>query len=391
MNDQRFKQLRSSALAVGLVGAVIAVAGLFLSEPQQFFQSYLAAYLFWFGLTMGALAVLLLHYLVTGGWGYLIQPGLEAVTRGIWLAPILFLPIVLGLPALYPWARPEALSDPVVQNKALYLNVPFFLIRAGLYFAIWLGLSRLLVGWSSRAEYTLDPVYRRRRQQLSAVGLILYVLTMSFAAIDWIMGLNPEWVSTIFGLLLVTGQALAGMALGIALLPSGLRYQALADWATPNRIRDLGALLLTLVIFWAYIAFSQYLIVWSGNIPREVTWFIDRSEGGWILLFLIVLVVQFGLPFAALMSLQAKRSLRIVGGLSLAILVMRWLDTIWMVLPAFHPQQIALHWLDFILPVALGGLWVAVLFRNLERAQPPLLPVENRLSDMAEERQGTVR
>jgi hypothetical protein len=316
---------------------------------------------------------------------------LEAAAKGIWLASILFLPIVLGLPALYPWARPDALADPAVQNKALYLNVPFFLIRAGLYFAIWLGLSRLLVGWSSQVEYSLDPVYRRRRQQVSSVGLILYVLTMSFAAIDWIMSLNPEWISTIFGLLLVTGQALTGMALGIALLPIGLRHKSLAAWATPNRIRDLGALLLTLVIFWAYIAFSQYLIVWSGNIPREVTWFIDRSEGGWILLFLIVLVVQFGLPFAVLLSLQAKRSLRIVVGLSLAILVMRWLETVWMVLPAFHPQQITLHWLDFVLPVALGGLWMAVLARNLERAQAPILPAQAYLSEVAGERPGTLR
>lgn len=381
-------------LAAGLVGGILAILGIFLSGPERFFQSYLAAYLFWFGLTMGALAVLFLHYLVTGGWGFLIQPGLEAATRAlVWMA-LLFLPLVFGLQDLYPWAQPEAVAaNPLLQHKAPYLNTPFFLFRAGLYFMVWLLLSQRLIAWSRRQEYIEDPVYRRRRQQLSSAGLILYVLTMTFASIDWIMSLNPEWVSTIFGFLVITGQALSGLALGIALLPLLLRSEPLASWGTPGRIRDLGALLLTMVIFWAYIAFSQYLIIWSGNIPREVTWFIDRSEGGWIWLFLAVLAIQFILPFIVLLSLQAKRNLRIITGLSLAIVVTRWGETFWMVMPSFYPQRLTLHWLDLALTLAIGGVWATAFLWNLNRTPTPLIPSAGREEHAAipGQRQGTVR
>jgi hypothetical protein len=248
------------------------------SFPEQFFRSYLVAFLFWQGLSLGALAILMLVYLMGGRWGYLVRQALEAGSKTLWLAALLFAPLVFGLSSLYPWARPEALAaDPLLQAKSVYLNVPFFLVRTVLYFIIWIVLARLLIGWSRIPEYTSDPVLRRRFQRVSSLGLILYVLTMTFASIDWIMSLQPDWVSTIFGLLIITGQALAGLALGIAVLPLVADIPPLSGLAHPGRFRDLGALLLTMVVLWAYIAFSQYLIIWSANIPREATCYLNRS------------------------------------------------------------------------------------------------------------------
>jgi hypothetical protein len=313
---------------------------------------------------------------VTGGWGYLIQPALEAGSKTLWLVAVLFLPLIFGLTYLYPWARPEVVAaDTVLQHKAIYLNVPFFLIRAALYFLVWFVLTRVLLRWAHSPEYTLDPVYRRRRQRISALAILLYVLTVTFASIDWIMSLQPDWVSTIFGFLMVSAQALSGLALGIALLPVLVQVQPVARLANPQRFRDLGALLLSLVIFWAYIAYSQYLIIWSGNIPREVTWYLNRS-GDWTWVLVAVLAVQFILPFVVLLSMRAKENLRIISGLSFAILAIRWADTYWTVAPTFQPQGISLHWLDLVLPIAIGGLWVALYIWNLEHTKPPILPVE---------------
>jgi hypothetical protein len=370
-------RIQRAGLIAGLVAAAIGAAGFFLSGPDRFFQSYLVAYLFWIGLTLGAMSILMLHLLASGAWGYLIQPALEAGSKTMWLMAVLFLPLIAGLPFLYPWARPEVVAaDPVLQHKAPYLNVPFFLIRAVLYFLVWLLLTRVLTRWAHSPKYTLDPVYRRRRQRISALAIIVYVLTVTFASIDWIMSLEPHWVSTIFGFLIVSAQALGGLALGIALLPALVQVEPVARLTNPQRFRDLGALFLSLVVFWAYVAWSQYAIIWSGTIPREVTWYLSRSSGGWTWVFIAVLAVQFILPFAVLLSLRAKENLRIISRLSLAILAIRWADIWWTVAPSFHPQGISFHWLDLVLPIAIGGIWIALFFWSLERTPPPVLPVE---------------
>jgi hypothetical protein len=370
-----FRRLRPFALITGLAAAGLAIAGLFLSGPEQFFRSYLAAYLFWSALPLGALVITMLHTLVGGNWGYPIRQSLEGASQTLWLAALMFVPLAFGLPYLYPWAQPDLVAaSPVLQHKSLYLNVPFFLLRSGLYFAFLILFSRLILRRAQDPRSLADPLLKRRLQQLSAVGLVVYGLLMTFAAFDWIMSLQPEWVSTIFGMLTVLGQALAGMALGIALLPLFSARPPLVDWIIPRTIRDLGALLLTLVVVWAYLAFSQYLIIWYGNIPREAIWYVTRFSGGWIWLILLVIAVQFLLPFAALLSLRAKRSLRVIAGLSLGILAMRWVDTYWQVMPAFSPEGLAFHWLDLVLPLALGGLWTAVYLWRLERTAPPPLP-----------------
>lgn len=371
--DPRFQRLQRGAIIAGALGLLAALAGLLLGQVPRFFQAYLVAFLFWSGISLGALAITMLHYLVGGGWGIVIRRVGEAASKTLWLTAVLFVPLVFGLAYLYPWARPELVAaDPVLQHKSLYLNVPFFIIRAIVYFAVWIGLSQVLTRWAEEPEHFYNLERRRNLQRLSAIGIIVLVLTVTFASIDWVMSLEPAWFSSIFGFLIITGQVLAGLAFVLMILPLLVHRQPLSSFVTPGLFRDLGALLLTMVILWAYMSFSQYLIIWYGNIPREVTWYLNRSTGGWVWLIVLVFVIQFVVPFLVLLSLQAKRNLRLLAGLSIAILIIRFVEYHWLVIPSFHPEGLSLHWLDFALPLALGGAWIPAFIWHLRRTPPTL-------------------
>ena len=360
--------IRLGSLAAGIVALMLIAAGAFLSGLSQLLQSYLYAYMFWLGITLGSLAITLLYLMMGGGWGLVIRRVSEAASKTLWLSALLFVPILLGMPYLYPWARPDVVaSDPLLQHKSLYLNVPFAIARAVLYFAIWGYLVRGLSRWSQRASQEIDPGDRRRFQRFSAFGLILYFLSMTFASVDWVMSLQPDWLSTIYGMLIVTGQALSGLAFAILLLPVLVQKDQLAEVITPRHYRDLGALLLTSVMLWAYLAFSQYLIIWYGNLPHEVSWYLDRTTGGWEWIGLVILIFQFALPFTFLISLRAKRNPRILTGLAILIVLVRLGEWFWEVVPAFHPSDFTIHWLDLITPVAIGGLWLAAFLWHFER------------------------
>jgi hypothetical protein len=368
---QRF--VRLSGL-VGLVGLILAAAAGALVGFHQFFQSYLFSYMFWLELSLGPLAIAMLHYLVGGRWGMALRRPLEAASRNILLMAVLFIPLALGTQHLYPWARPDVVAqDAILQHRTLFLNLPFFLIRAGIYFLVWTLLAYGLTRWARRPAYYADPEKRSRLGRLGAFGTILFGLTMSFAAVDWMKSTDPHWYSSIYPLLIITGQFLGGMAFGIALSPALAARTRLGWFITRNIYRDLGALLLSAVLIWAYIAFSQYLIIWSANIPHEVTWYLDRS-GGWTWVLLFLLAGQFILPFMFLISLWAKRSPRILVTLSLIILFMRLVDYFWNIKPSFSPGVVSLHWMDILAVLAIGGLWLAAFAWNLART-PLVLPV----------------
>lgn len=368
---------------VGLAALVLLGAGGFLAGFRPFLQAYLFSYMFILELSLGALAVALLHYLVGGRWGAIIRRPLEAAARSIWILIPLFIPIVLGLQYLYPWAQPEVVAaDAVLQHRTPYLNLPFFLARAVVYFVVWGLLVWRLTAWSSRPEYTADPEQLSRFQRWSAFGLIFLGLTMSFAAIDWLQSLDPHWYSSIYPLLIIIGQVLGGLALAIFLTPGLAERTELGRFITRNQYRDLGAFLLAFVLVWAYMAFSQFLIIWGANLPHEVTWYLDRS-GGWTVVYLVVLVVQFALPFMVLMSLSAKRNKRILVWLSGLILLMRLVDYLWQVKPTFSPGVVTLHWMDLLAPVALVSLWLAFFAWNMKRT-PLILPVNPPLTEEEE-------
>jgi len=374
--DLRVDRIQRIALFIGLIGFVLSAAGVFLSDPGQFFYSYLFAYLFWFGISLGSLAGVMLHYLVGGNWGLVIRRLLEAAAKTLWLMVLLFLPLIIGLPHLYPWANPEIVAaDPLLQGKSPYLNIPFFILRAILYFAIWIVLMALLTRWSRQPEVFTDPVLRRRFQRVSAFGLILYFLTMTFASVDWLMALQPIWISTIYGMLIIMEQLLSGLAFAVLFLPFLLaRHLALREAVSPGHIRDLGAFLLTAVVLWAYLAFFQYLVIWSGDLPREVIWYIIRFSGGWLYVGLFIVFLQFGLPSIVLLSAQAKQNPQVLAGLGLIILAGNLVDYFWQVAPVFRPSGFSIHWLDLSLPVAIGGMWFAAFTWMLNRTPQTIYP-----------------
>lgn len=361
-------RIRLGALAAGIIALLLIAVGALLSGLGQLFQSYLYAYMFWLGITLGSLAIALLYLMVGGGWGLVIRRVSEAASKTLWLSALLFIPLLFGLQYLYPWAKPELVaSDPLLQHKSLYLNVPFTIARAVLYFAIWGYLVRGLSYWSHHAAMQADAGDRRRFQRFSAFGIILYFLTMTFASVDWVMSLQPDWLSTIYGMLIVVGQALSGLAFALMLLPLLIEQDRLAEVLTPRHYRDLGALLLTSVMLWAYLAFSQYLIIWYGNLPHEASWYLARTTGGWQWIGLVILLFQFALPFTFLISLRAKRNPRVLTGLAILIILVRLGEWFWEVIPAFHPGNFAIHWLDLVTPVAIGGLWLAAFLWHYER------------------------
>lgn len=363
------------ALVTGVTGLVVCAVGAFFN-PEQFFQSYLFAYLFWLGLALGCLAGVMLYHLVDGAWGFVIRRLLETGAMLLPLLALLFVPLVFGLSELYPWARPEEVAeDAVLQHRSAVMNVPFFLLRVVLYFAIWIGMAFLLNRWSLEQDRTGDPVLTVRMRMLSGPGLVLYVLTMSFAAWDWGMSLEHHWYSTIYGVLFVTRQALGALALAIVLVALLSRREPLAGVITTRHFHDLGNLLLAFVILWAYMNLSQFLIIWSGNIPEEVTWYIARTEGGWGWVARFLIVFEFILPFLVLLWRRSKRTVSILSLLAAGIVLLYLVDLFWVIVPSFHEGEFRVHWLDFLTPIGIGGLWVAAFAWGLKRK--PLVPLHD--------------
>lgn len=365
---------RPALLAGGAAFFACAIGGFF--QPDQFFRSYLFAFLFWAGIALGCMAVAMLHHVTGGAWGLAIRRPLEAGMRTLPLVVVLFLPIALGLPRIYEWAHPEAVAaDPILKHKSLYLNVPFFLGRAAVYFGAWLVLAYFLNRWSLEQDATGDRTIARRLQLLSSAGLVLYGLTVTFASIDWAMSLEPHWFSTMYGVLFIAGQGLSAFAFIIAVLILIAGSAPLARFVEAKHYHDLGKLMLAFVMFWAYVSFSQYLIIWAGNLPEEIPWYLRRLQGGWGWVGAALVVLHFALPFFLLLPASANRNPRILLGVAGLVLFMRLVDVFWLTRPAFAEGGFHLHWIDLLAPVAVGGLWLAAFLRQLGKR--PLLPVND--------------
>ncbi len=362
------------ALTVAGLAIVLSAIGGFLN-PAQFFHSYLCAFLFWLGISLGSVAILMLHHLVGGLWGFVIQRILETAGRLLPLMALLFIPILIGMPYLYEWTHVEATEIAVLKHKSLYLNVPFFVVRTVLYFAIWTSMAFLLARWSRRVDETGDPELVVRMEQLSGPGLVIYSLTMTFAGVDWAMSLEPEWYSTIFGMLFLVGQVLSALCFAVIVMCILADRKPLAEVVTPKQFHDLGNLLLTFVMLWAYIAFSQFLIIWSGNIPEEAIWYQHRLHGGWQWVGLTLITLHFGVPFMILLQSRAKKRAGVLSKIAIGLLVLRLVDLFWIVSPALHTKGLSIHWLDLVTPAAIGGLWVAAFAWQLKGAA--LLPMRD--------------
>ncbi|MBI1881548.1 MAG: hypothetical protein HYR94_25485 [Chloroflexi bacterium] len=381
LNPQTLNVIRLGGLIAGGVGLILGIAGAFLS-PEQFWQSYLLAYIFWLQFPLGCLALVMLHHLVGGRWGFVIRRFLETGAMTLLLMAVLFVPLLFGLSTLYIWTDPDTVAQsPLLQHKSVYLNIPFFLARTVLYFVVWIGLAYGLNRWSLQQDRTAEPALTARLRRLSAMGMILYFLTATFAAYDWLMSLEPAWYSSIYGVLFMVGQVLAALAFAVIGLNWLSKCRPLAELVSRSEFNDLGNFMLGFVMIWAYISFSQFLIIWSANIPEEAVWYVHRSQGGWQWVGVLLILFQFVLPFLVLLSRRAKRQAWLLSILAMLIIGMRLVDLFWLIVPAFHPSGLHFHWLDVVLPIGMGGLWLAVFTRQL--AGKPLLPRHDpRLQEM---------
>ena len=365
-----------AGLIVGGVGLVVAVAAALVGAPlEQFFRGYLIGFMFCLGIALGSMAVAMIHHLTSGGWGMVARRPLEAAARTIPLLTLYFIPIALfGMQPLYLWARPEAVAaDPILQQKTPYLNVTFFFIRAAFYFIVWNALALTLSRWS-REQDALGPRpigAERKFRFLSASGLLLYALTITFASIDWVMSLDPHWFSTIFGILFMGGQGLAALAFVIIVLATIRDLPPVAGVIRPLHFHDLGKLMFAFVMLWAYFSFSQFLIIWSGNLPEEIPWYLERMHGVWGVVAIALVLVQFAAPFLLLLSRELKRNARMLRNVALVVLGMRFFDLLWLI----KPGASGLHWMDFALPAGLFGLWLFVFVGELRKR--PALPVHD--------------
>jgi hypothetical protein len=375
-------RLQIPALIAGAIALVAAIVG-GLGHADLFFRGYLVGFLFCVSIPLGALGLLLLQYLTGGAWGIAIRGVTEAAVRTLWLTALMFIPIVVGIHSIFIWSHEDHVqADPILQHKAAYLNSGFFTGRGIFYFAVWLVVGWLLLKWGREFERSGDPKVALNLRHLGGGGLLLLALTVTFSAIDWAMSLDPHWFSTIWGMSFMVGHMLAGMTFSILVLVAVSRTEPVASFLRPSHLRDLGNLTLAFTMLWAYMSFSQFLLIWYGNLQEEVTWYIPRMHGGWGFISSLLIVFHFFLPFFLLLMRQIKdrpATLRVVAAM---LLLMHFIDLLWIVVPTL--AEVASHggggdhavphfgWLDVVPGIGLFGIWFGVFVMSLRKGD--LLP-----------------
>ncbi|MCU0305535.1 MAG: hypothetical protein MUC56_15885 [Thermoanaerobaculales bacterium] len=364
----------ASAAACAAVGLVGTAAASFLGSRAEggvdaLLQTYLVSFAFFLSLSLGALFFVMLQHVTRAGWSVVVRRVAEATASNLWLMVVLAVPVVLGMARLYHWAHPGAADhDPLLAGKAGFLNPGFFTIRLVVYFAVWCLLAWFFTSASRRQDATRDPALTRRMEVVAAPGIVAYALTVNFAAFDLLMSLDPHWFSTIFGVYYFS----ASVVLFFAVMPVlfvWLQAQGLLRRAvTVEHYHDLGKFLFAFTVFWAYIAFSQYMLIWYGNIPEETQWFLKRQTGGWTAVSLLLLFGHFVAPFLLLISRHVKRRPLLLATIGVFVAFMCWVDMYWLVIPEFSPGVARFGWLDVAVFLGMAGIYSAVLVWRLGRA-----------------------
>lgn len=381
-------RLQSGGIAVGGVALLLGFYGA-MKSPAAFYQAYIFSYMLILGLTLGSLGLLMLQHLTGGIWGMVIRRPLEAASRNLIMVLVFFVPIVLGMKYLYSGNGDETgwLNAPKTGEHALslwqqsYLTQGGFLFRAVIYFGIWIILMLVFNAWSKNQDQQTDGEgIKQKMKKLAAPGVILYILAMTFAAIDWVMSISPRWASTIYGFIFVAAQAIASMALMIAVIVLLSGSEPMNKVINKRHLHDLGKWLFAFNMLWAYFEFSQLLIIWSGNLPEEISFYRSRLSGQWGVVAVLDLLFNFAVPFLLLLSRDVKRTASVISKLAVWMIFMRLVDLYWMTKPEFTVSAVP-TWLDVVVPVALIGLWLGMFAMNLK--QRPLLPVgDPRLSEV---------
>ncbi len=374
------KKLRTIALPVGLLGLAASAFG-FVQDREAFAVSWLMGWTFWFYLSLGALGWLMIFHLTSGRWGYVLQRPLEAAARIMPVMFVLFIPVLLSIPELYSWARPEVIAkDPIVQHKLAYLNAQGFVVRCVIYFIIWTALAYLLSNGSRKAGAESSPDTVRRLRVISAPGLVAFGLAATFASFDWLMSLEPHWFSSIYGAVFMVAAGLSTMLFLAVVMHVLAGREPLKGVITPQQFHDFGNWCFAFTILWTYMNFSQFLIIWSGNLYEETFWYFQRAKGGWVEVSSVMAVVLFALPFILLLFRANKRNSRILAMIALPVFIFRYLEVYWLVGPSFRPVAVC-HWMDVAAMAGVGGLWLWLFANCLKKA--PLLSGDARFVDFA--------
>ncbi len=363
------------ALTVGLIGLAAGAAG-FAVNPERFFYAYLTAFAYWVSLALGALFFTMLHHLTGAMWSVVIRKIAEAVASVLPWMFLLCIPFLLGIPYLYEWSHADVVAvDHLLQKKAAFLNIPFFVIRTIVYFAIWSVISYFLVRASRAQDRGHTEAMQMRMRRVSAIGMILFALSTTYAGYDWLMSLEPHWFSTIFGVYYFAGGLLGVIALLIVIALFLRRQNVLKDVITVEHYHDLGKLMFGFTIFWTYIGFSQYFLIWYANLPEENFWYLNRWVGSWKAISMIILFGHFVIPFCVLLFRAVKRSFTGLALIAGWILLMHWVDMYWLVLPTLLKEGAQMSWMDVSTMAGIGGLFFFFFWRQFSR--DPLVPVSD--------------
>ncbi len=381
---------RTLALGVGGIGLIVWAIGLYFNTEQAL-RSWLLGFIFWAGIGIGSLGVLLLQYLTGGAWGVVVRRTVEAATRTLPVIIILFLPLAFGITSLYEWTHLPA-TDHIMEHRGWYMTTWGWIFRSVGYFAVFGVMVYLLNKWSAEQDQAASnedsAALLGKATAFSGPTMVVFCLVVSFAVVDWVMTLDPHFFSTMWGLLFVAGWALSCFCFVVVILAY------LSDKAPMNRVigkrhfHDLGKLMLALVMVWAYFNFSQFLIIWAGNIPEETGWFLTRMKGGWGYIGVILIFFHFAFPFLVLLQQDFKRRAKWLATLAIFILVMRLFDMAYLISPSpridahgLEQGAFIISWMDFVAPIAVGGIWLWWFFGELMKR--PLVPAKDPFFEKA--------
>lgn len=370
--QHRVTRFQLIALVIGVIAGVVTIIGAF-SNTQQFFFSYLFGFLFWLGLSMGCFAVSMMHQLTGGRWGWPTRRFLEAGFMVLPLMLVLFVPIFCGLHYLYPWARPADVSaDKVLRDRHVYENGLWYIVRQVVFLLALIWMAVRIRMWSVRQDSTTDAFPTRRARFISGPGLVIYSLLGTFASIDWIVSLEPHWYSTMFGVIVLIGQILTAYAFSVIMIVAFKGEPTVGAVLNKTQYHQLGNLLLAFVLFWTYVSFGEFLIIYSGDIPHELQWYLHRIAGNWKIVLWAIAIFHFFVPFYLLLFRAVKKHIGPLTTMACMIFVMHIVHTYWLVMPAFHHDNLKVSWMDFTAPLAIGGFWFAFFLGRLKSA--PLIP-----------------
>ena len=388
---KEMNRFRSLALGVGGIATIAWAVGTYFN-PEQGLRSWLLGFIFWAGIAIGGLGILMLQYLTGGAWGIAIRRIVEAAARTMPLIAVLFIPLAIGV---YTHAFMEFThlppDDHAMEARGVFMAPWFWIVRSFIYFALWGLMIYLLNKWSVAQDKTTDLASSERLTEIcsrfSGPTMVIYALVVTFAVVDWVMMLDPHWFSTIWGLLFVAGWALSCFAFAIIVLVY-LSDKAPMDGVVTNRhFHDLGKLMLDLVMVWAYFNFSQFLIIWSGNLPEETGWFLTRMKGGWGYIGVGLIIFHFAFPFLILLQQDFKKRAKQLATLGVFILVMRLIDMFYQIAPTprvtagIENGAFIVSWLDFVGPLAVGGIWVWYFIGTF--ISRPIVPVKDPFYERA--------